>query len=384
MQPELLVEPRVYNGSFPRFDRPKIMGCIGLENLKFAKRICDDKVNFDLNLRLNDAIFKPQTLDVKITELLKFLSECEPTLKFNAESKLSRAKFYCYRGLMTLVACTPYENRESWKIVAILHKGNIYLCARDTEEQLHRKKHMTEEEKKFTSWGYKFEQFMLSDRPDIEPNPNLPVNENEEFSLVFKTNLNKHTIIYGAEMDGLRCDKAPVPLPPSGTDAIINYLSDKQFIELKTNRHIEFPKQETSFRRFKCKKWWCQSFLAGVDTILCGFRNDNGIVEELKVFSVAELPKRAQRLWDPNVCFNFLDTFLTYVKRCIERKIRVMHGNEALDNLLQVPLMSLLFEWAPGGAVYVNECYNYDDDPILPQWFIDSYGNTAKDGLFES
>lgn len=47
-------------------------------------------------------------------------------------------------------------------------------------------------------------------------------------------------------------------------------------------------------RKFKTKKWWCQSFLAGVDTILCGFRDDNGIVEELKLISVSELPKKAK------------------------------------------------------------------------------------------
>lgn len=161
MQPELSTEPRIYRGSFPRFEQPKVVGCIGLENLKFAKRICNDRVNFDLNLRLKDAIRKSQDNDVKITDLLKFLLQYEQ--KFvNFENKLSKARFHCYRGLMTLVACTPYENQEPWKIVAILHKGNIYLCARDTEEQLHRKRHMTEREKKFTSWGYKFEKFMLS------------------------------------------------------------------------------------------------------------------------------------------------------------------------------------------------------------------------------
>lgn len=162
MQPELHVNPNIYLKSFPRFDRPLIIGYIGLENLKYARRVCDERVNYDLNLHLDKAIHRPPDLDVKLTDLLKFLLEHEARLNFPLENNLDRAKFFCYRGLMTCVACTPYENREPWKIVAVLYKGNIYLCARDTEEKIKRKMNMTEKEQQFTSWGYKFEQFLLS------------------------------------------------------------------------------------------------------------------------------------------------------------------------------------------------------------------------------
>lgn len=92
---------------------------------------------------------------------------------------------------------------------------------------------------------------MFTDDPHSDPQPEEPLDENEEFSLVFATNVNRHTIIYGAEMDGIRCDKGKVEKPPSaelGPDATIQYLADKQFIELKTNRHIEFPNQHNNFR----------------------------------------------------------------------------------------------------------------------------------------
>lgn len=162
MQPELHVDPNIYTRPFPRFDRPMIIGYIGLENLKYARRIGNERVRYDLNLHLDKAIHRPQDLDVRLNDLLKFLLAHEHRLNFPIENNLDKAKFFCYRGLMTCVACTPYENREPWKIVAILYKGNIYLCARDTEEKLHRKLNMTERDKQFTSWGYKFEQFLLS------------------------------------------------------------------------------------------------------------------------------------------------------------------------------------------------------------------------------
>lgn len=162
MQPELHVASNIYAGSFPRFDRPKIIGYIGLENMKFARRVCEEKAHYDLNLLYDKALHKPEDLDVKLTELLNFLLQNEARLNYPQNSSLDKAQFFCYRGLLTCVACTPYENREPWQIMAVLHKGNIYLCARDTEEKKQRKRSMTERDKLFTSWGYKFEQFMLS------------------------------------------------------------------------------------------------------------------------------------------------------------------------------------------------------------------------------
>lgn len=79
----------------------------------------------------------------------------------------------------------------------------------------------------------------------------MPVDETKEFSLVLTSSLNQHTIVYGAEMDGIRCDKSSVPPAPDaerGAEEIISYLSDKEFVELKTNRHIQFARQETSFK----------------------------------------------------------------------------------------------------------------------------------------
>ncbi|KPJ13616.1 Protein Dom3Z [Papilio machaon] len=277
---------------------------------------------------------------------------------------------------MTCIASTPYERKEGWRLFAILFKGNIYLCARETEEKQKKKQNFTEQEQKFTSWGYKFEQYILSESPHAEPNPNIPLDENKEFSLIFKTHLNKHDIIYGAEMDGIRCDKTNVESPPDingEKDVIINYLSKQEFIELKTNRHIEFPHQERNFRFFKTKRWWLQSFLAGVNTILCGFRNDEGIVEELKVFEVNDLPKMSQRFWNPNVCFNFLENFLTYVKECLTREIRHKYGERALHKIHALPLISLHFEWNPGSPVRVTDNYVHEDDPILPSWFTENF-----------
>ncbi|XP_061712220.1 decapping and exoribonuclease protein-like [Cydia pomonella] len=381
MQPELPVTAERFCGNFPNFRRPTVIGYIGLENLKYARKINNTKVNFDLNVQLENAIHKPEGLDVKLNDLLQFLLEHEARLNMPRENKLQNARFFCYRGLMTCVACTPYENKEPWKIVVMLFKGNIFLCARDTEEKIKRVSNMTQEEKKFTSWGYKFEQYILSDTPDTEPNPNIPVDETEEFSLIFKTHLNQHSIIYGAEMDGICCNNGRIAPPPTteiGADAIVQYLSTKEFIELKTSKQMEHPRQEASFRRFKTKKWWCQSFLVGIDTVLCGFRDDAGIVKELKTYRMRDLTRMSQRYWNPNVCFNFLDAFLSYVKRCLASVIRQKHGDNAVNNLQALPLISILLEWRPGMPVQLAGDYCHEDDTILHEWFTSKFGKFDK------
>lgn len=161
-QPDLLTNTEIYAKQFPKFSRPKIIGYIGLENLKYAKNVCNKKVKFNLNLLVEEAQKKPPDCDVKLNELIKFVLNNEKRLTLGPSNKLDSSTIFCYRGLMTSVACTPYEDKESWKIVAILFKGNIFLCARDTEEKKLQKRFMTDRHKLCTSWGFKFEKYMLS------------------------------------------------------------------------------------------------------------------------------------------------------------------------------------------------------------------------------
>lgn len=157
---ELVTYRSVYRRPFPNFGKPKIIGYIGLENLKYVQSIEEKNVNYDLNLGIRQAKRKPPDLDVKLTELLKFLLENERLLNLPVHNHLESAQFFCYRGLMTCIACTPYEQREPWTIAVILYKGNIYLCARYTEENL--KKKIAMANGCFTSWGFKFEQYIQS------------------------------------------------------------------------------------------------------------------------------------------------------------------------------------------------------------------------------
>lgn len=46
--------------------------------------------------------------------------------------------------------------------------------------------------------------------------------------------------------------------------------------------------------RFKLIKWWAQSFLVGIPTIICGYRDDSGVVHSLEKMETLKIPQRAK------------------------------------------------------------------------------------------
>lgn len=123
--------------------------------------------------------------------------------------------------------------------------------------------------------------FTIKDSPDCAPDTKKPVNEAEEFCCLFNSKLGQNALFYGAEMDGV-CSKSVLQEP-------IDWKKLK-FVELKTNRTVKTTWQDRNYRK-KLLKWWCQSFLVGVEEVICGNRTDKGFVYELDEVKVSEMPK---------------------------------------------------------------------------------------------
>lgn len=85
------------------------------------------------------------------------------------------------------------------------------------------------------------------------------------------------------------------------------------WVELKTAADIQSDRDMLKYER-KLLKFWAQSFLLGVPTIIVGFRNQKGILqrlEELETKSIPGLVKRSGKgSWDGNTCINFAAAFL--------------------------------------------------------------------------
>lgn len=173
--PKNIREPR----SFPSFSVPEIIGSFSLNenrayisdtrNCKYLrKKNLEHPLRFDLNKGYENVIHKPVGCEnEKLDHILRFIIGNMPKLEdSNDEGACQKTKinvdFVCYRGLLRLIMCTPYENRDPWIILASKYKNTIYLCAMETDSKKHERLNETEKSKRILSYGFKFEQYMLT------------------------------------------------------------------------------------------------------------------------------------------------------------------------------------------------------------------------------
>ncbi|WAR20967.1 DXO-like protein [Mya arenaria] len=230
--------------------------------------------------------------------------------------------FVCRRGLLKKLLCTTCARNDYWKFAVTLHHGTYYLCEYPTDKELKRVKKMTNEDKMTCAWGHKFEQYLTADSKGSVPNPDLPYNINEGFYTVMESKVGAHTLVFSSEVDAVSLEI------PDGTTGP----SVEHYVEFKTTTHASLEK--VSFKRFKLLNWWSQSVLAGVPEIICGFRDDAGLVRKLETYTTQDIPTIAgdiENPWKINVCWNFLDHLLTFIKSNVkEDDPRIIHLLEFL------------------------------------------------------
>jgi len=70
--------------------------------------------------------------------------------------------FISSRGVIKSILSSPYIEHEELIICATKYRGTIYLCKFYTDEKEHYHVTATTLEKQITSWGFKFEQYMVA------------------------------------------------------------------------------------------------------------------------------------------------------------------------------------------------------------------------------
>jgi len=68
----------------------------------------------------------------------------------------------CWRGILTKLLCTPYENREGWKIAVLRFGKTLYICEYKTDELTNDGFKNSELQKEMTYWGFKFETYITA------------------------------------------------------------------------------------------------------------------------------------------------------------------------------------------------------------------------------
>lgn len=353
------------DGNFPYFRQPTEIGSLSLDikrnfhnDRSMLKHYVPPndihKVRFDLTKGYHNFIEKDETFKEYINDILKWINCNRDKFLLEEEKKKSveeknqirnlHTDFVCWRGLLTKLLCTPFENREGWLIAVTLYQGTHYMCEFDTESRKRQKQEMSERQKEMAYWGWKFEQYVTADKPDGLPKTDEPVNNCEAFCTVVRSRLEKHSLLFSGEVDAIDLHaKEPC-----------------KYVEFKTTRQLDSYRQERNFIKFKLIKWWAQSFLVGIPTIICGYRDDGGVVRSLEKMETLKIPQRAKDErdgWDPVVCFNFLDKFLSHVKRtCTKDDSKTVY----------------LFEWTPPGDITCSLQNLGSEFQFLPTWYTEN------------
>ncbi|KAF9907355.1 Dom-3 Z [Linnemannia zychae] len=198
----------------------------------------------------------------------------------------------------------------------------------------------------------------MTDQIDLE-DPELTgrldgiVDTNLQYCTVARTKIGNNSIIMGAEVD---CTSEPKKAPPH------NPLSN--YIELKTSRVISNAREQNNFEKHKLLKFWAQSFLPGIPTIIVGFRDDDGNVVTVETFKTMEIPRLVrgkEGAWDTTICINFLDAVLNFLRKQVK-----------VDN----PRASYTIRWAPPYKAIEVEYNGEGSSSFLTDRFLKSYNES--------
>lgn len=355
--------------------KPKEVGSFSLDGArKFSNgrsqlSFLEDSSNLSKNMDLNDGykqrfVKRDDNIKERLDNLLRwFISNLHKFHQGDDTDVKSLGKFphfILWRGHMTKIMCTPYENQDGWTMAAQKFGSTIYVSEIETVDAKRQRLNQTEKQNLMMYWGVRFEKYMTRSHCVDRTQPKISrlapvaqntvtVNTNEAFCTVMRTKLNAHDIIHSAEVDC--CLQTGSSLDPPDN-----------YVELKTSREFSSRKQEDNFHRYKTKKWWAQSFLAGVPQITCGFRDDNGVVVRIHDYKTLDLPRMAARVpgggWDANVSLLFLDELFTEVKNAF-----VKSGDKSI----------MIFSWNQGDDKISIERFDANSEHgFLPEWYLSS------------
>ena len=333
-----------YGGAFPQFKQPKELACYS--------RGASRAVSFDRSaLRAYRAPALPAALDVGFEQYIpKSADADEPAPLRDVLGALehggvdvSSHHIVTYRNNLNKLMLTPYSPRDDWEIGVERHGGSLHLLVRDTERKVAEEANRDERQQRMCYWGYRFEQLSTGDGPAA--GGQASGSRRGELRVPSPSDLSTCEGLYGeAEMARLRAAYAqPQPAggaaqgAAAGSDAAVNAneefcvvmglgieglrlvmaaevdCADKSggreaYVELKTSKLIHSARDEANFGKHKLLKFWLQSFLAGVPKIVVGFRDDAGVVRELRPLETMKIPRMVRGkddMWDPCVCLNF-------------------------------------------------------------------------------
>jgi RAT1-interacting protein len=243
-------------------------------------------VNLDLKIGLSDFVYDGQSknLDGMLWWISKHKEEIFKNNQFTFD-------FLSWRGALRSIMFSFYEKRSDWLLAVIKYRNAYFLCEYGTDMQLKEEQNMTSKDHSFCYYGLKFEEYVTKNDGTTKT-----LNSSEKFTGVFQSTIGSYRLLYGAEIDCV----------------VEKSSSTTEHIELKVcagNSINDLP----FHYNHKYAKWWIQSFLAGIQTMIIGFRDDNGIVNKLLPLNISRI-ESATSTWSRQAFFNLFTLFAKFVK----------------------------------------------------------------------
>lgn len=264
----------------------------------------------DLGFHYEKWIKRPEERG-RIDGLLAAWSRFKKTLHASSPSpsvvNVPDVNVMCWRGIMTKILAAPYEERDGWDLNVMLVKGTLYFEEHLSDAKLEEKNAMTPRQRLQSYYGYAFESYCTTPQPDSQGAPGWggDVNTNAQWCSVVKTKLADRRVIIGGEVDCVRGTYS------GKTD---------NYVELKTSLSIRNASDEARFEK-KLLKFYLQSFLLGVPEIIVGFRTPSGRLTTVQLLRTVEIPRLVRGkpgAWDPSICLEWGDRFLTFLQAKVE------------------------------------------------------------------
>lgn len=296
---------RNMNERFPSISEPREIACYSKDDdgeMRLGNRHKLRRyVNPSYGTNLNDGYetFVPKRHDG--TEIERVAR----VIKALAPSTLGYCNIVTYRNNLNKIGRTPSALSDGWELDCCQVEGVVFLDIRVTQEDP-----TAEHHRRATYQGYRFEAVCTNEE-------DKPVNPNGHFCSISELNLVDHCIVVSSEIDCTFGD-------PTSRDNPI-----RQYVELKTCKELRNDRDYCNMLRYRYPKYWLQSFLAGVPTIVVGIRSNAGILMNVKTLETRSLPfeandhlgRRRQMNWDPAVMVNFIDHILTHIREACARNL---------------------------------------------------------------
>eukprot|EP01125_Pyxidicula_operculata_P016238 TRINITY_DN5560_c1_g3_i3.p1 TRINITY_DN5560_c1_g3~~TRINITY_DN5560_c1_g3_i3.p1 ORF type:complete len:268 (+),score=35.13 TRINITY_DN5560_c1_g3_i3:654-1457(+) len=230
----------------------------------------------------------------------------DPIYKCLIENKinLSDVDFITFRNNLNKIMATPWKNKDEWEVEVYKYEKTIFLGI----VHLPQAEPESDIQKKATYWGYKFEDMCTREPKDVDVDVDRTPDPSDHFCSIILNQIGNNRIIMGAEMDCYEPDS--------------QNSSKRNYIELKTSRVLNNWKTKNTFERYKLLSFWIQSYLAGVHKVRVGFRDDDGVVQEIRSLYTSDIPKSVGNKWEPSKCIIFLDEVLNFLKKNTKCNVR--------------------------------------------------------------